>query len=83
MNFENQNVTRKVDTLGRVSIPKGIRDRLNIKANDEVEFWILDTGTKYVCFTNEPRVEDRCGQALQMLEGLGITLAELNDYVNG
>ena len=49
-----ENTTRKVDSLGRVSIPKGMRDRLEININDEVEFFTLtdEVGEQYVCLTN-------------------------------
>ena len=37
--FMSENTTRKVDALGRVSIPKSLRDRLDIAAEDEMEFF--------------------------------------------
>lgn len=82
MNFENQNVSRKVDSLGRVSIPKGIRDRLSIMPNDEVNFWILDQeGTKFVCFTNSTGTEEKCATAMRFLNSMDITLPELVAYI--
>jgi AbrB family looped-hinge helix DNA binding protein len=82
MNFENQNVSRKVDSLGRVSIPKGIRDRLSIMPNDEVNFWILDQeGTKFVCFTNSIGTEERCATAVRLLNSMDVTLPELVAYI--
>lgn len=50
MTFLSENTTRKVDSLGRVSIPKSIRDRFEIKPNDEMEFSVCYQGSKiYIC----------------------------------
>ena len=37
MELLKENTSRKVDSLGRVSIPKSMRDRLDINEGDEVE----------------------------------------------
>lgn len=42
MNLVSENVSRKIDSLGRVGIPKGLRDRLEINTNDELEFFVLN-----------------------------------------
>lgn len=49
-----ENDCRKVDTLGRVSIPKGMRNRMGINAGDEMWFFTLmdDAGMEYVAMTN-------------------------------
>ena len=50
MELINENTTRKIDTLGRVSIPKGMRNRLRLEPNDELEFYTLrDNGQDYIC----------------------------------
>ena len=36
------NMTRKVDSLGRVVIPKSVRDKLRIKEGDELEIAMVD-----------------------------------------
>ena len=38
MEIIKENTTRKVDSLGRISIPKGMRDRYEIKTGAELEF---------------------------------------------
>ena len=50
MEIIKENTTRKVDSLGRISIPKGIRDRYEIKTGAELEFVTMrDTdGSQYV-----------------------------------
>lgn len=37
-------ITRKIDGLGRIVIPKEIRERLNIKENDYLEFVLFQDG---------------------------------------
>ena len=41
MKITKENVSRKLDSLGRISIPKGIRDRMRLEVNEEMEFFSL------------------------------------------
>lgn len=77
MRLRCENTVRKVDALGRVIIPKSIRDRLNIKSEEEVEFFILegDDGRDYVCFTNQGE-NLKYENAAKVLIELGIDLPE-------
>lgn len=74
MTLYNENTTRKVDSLGRVSIPKSMRDRLNIAYEDEMEFYLLDyKGERYVCMTNhKDNAPDKYKIAAEVLDELGI-----------
>ena len=78
MELLKENTTRKVDSLGRVSIPKSMRDRLDIQTNDEVEFYLLnhDDGEQYVCLTNHKGGVNRYEMAAQVLTELGIEIPE-------
>ena len=78
MELIKENTTRKVDSLGRVSIPKGMRDRLEINTNDEVEFYLLnaDDGEQYVCLTNHRVQNNRYEIAAQVLAELGFDIPE-------
>lgn len=78
MELLRENTTRKVDSLGRVSIPKSMRDRLNIETNDEVEFYLLnaDNGEQFVCLTNHKIANSRYETAMQVLMELGIDIPE-------
>lgn len=50
MVLTKENATRKIDSLGRVSIPKGMRDRFGLSVNDEVEFFALNADDgQYIC----------------------------------
>ena len=35
---------RRMDDLGRIVIPKELRDSLDIRATDRMEFWMTDEG---------------------------------------
>ena len=32
-----ENTSRKIDAIGRITLPKGLRDRFELKENDELE----------------------------------------------
>jgi AbrB family looped-hinge helix DNA binding protein len=83
MKLFNENTTRKIDSLGRVSIPKSMRSRLNIQPEDEVEFFLLDDGNeKYVCLTNHKNAVSKYQQAAEMLLELGLEIPDdLAEYL--
>jgi AbrB family looped-hinge helix DNA binding protein len=73
-----ENTSRKVDSLGRVSIPKSMRDRLDINEGDEVEFYLLnaDNGEQFVCLTNHRPGANKYENAIKVLEELGLDIPE-------
>ena len=74
--MQKENTSRKVDGLGRVSIPKAIRDRLNIQVNDELDFYTFEeNGVNFICMTNQGK-KIKYYQAAQVLDELGIELPE-------
>ena len=78
MELIRENTTRKVDSLGRVSIPKSMRDRLEINTNDEVEFYLLQTddGEQYVCLPNHLAGYNKYEMAAKVLNELGLEIPE-------
>ncbi len=76
MELNKENVTRKIDSMGRVAIPKSMRDRLEMREGDEVEFYLLkhDTGEYYVCFTNHKGSKDKYAIAADVLNELDIEI---------
>ena len=78
MELIKENTTRKVDSLGRVSIPKSMRARLEINTNDEMEFYLLtaDDGEQYVCLTNHKNNVNKYEMAASVLTELGIEIPE-------
>ena len=78
MELLKENTSRKVDSLGRVSIPKSMRDRLDINEGDEVEFYLLnaDNGEQFVCLTNHRPGSNKYENAAKVLAELGIDIPE-------
>jgi len=76
MELIKENTTRKVDSLGRVSIPKSMRDRLMIKEGDEVEFFMLRDGDTNYVVVGKPGVEGKYVKAAEVLDELGIDIPE-------
>ena len=78
MRLQSENTSRKVDNLGRVSIPKSLRDRLMIKVEDSVYFYLLedDNGRQYVCLTNQEDVNPKYQLAAEVLAELGLEVPD-------
>lgn len=76
MTFINENTTRKVDGLGRVSIPKSLRDRFEIRPNDEIEFSVCHAGDRtYICM-NKKNDANKAEIIAAELEAMGIEIPE-------
>lgn len=48
----NECITRKIDNVGRVSIPKHLRNKFRMHEGDEVDVFtcVGEDGKQYVCF---------------------------------
>ena len=76
MTFMSENTTRKIDSLGRVSIPKSLRDRFSINPNDEIEFSVCYTGDMtYICL-NKKNDTTKAEILAAELDALGIDIPE-------
>lgn len=64
---------RKIDNLGRLVIPKSLRDRLRINTEDELDFWtfIDSDGKEYIVLSTGKAVNPRYVEAARVLEELG------------
>ena len=72
MTFMSENTVRKLDGLGRLSIPKSLRDRFNINPNDEIEFSVCYNGDMtYICL-NKKNDTTKAEILAAELEALGI-----------
>ena len=72
MKLIDENATRKLDSLGRVSIPKGLRDRLKMRVGEEIYFYsLVDGGKNYICLTNDKTDKTRYTNAAIVLRELG------------
>ena len=76
MTIVSENTSRKIDGLGRISIPKSIRDRFQLNQNDEMEFSIcyMDDMT-YICL-NRKNDTNKAEQLAAELDALGIEIPE-------
>ena len=74
MRIKPENTTRKIDALGRVTIPKGLRDRMGLHENDDME----SGGREYICLCSAQTEDDKYKLAASLLEELNIAIpAEL------
>ena len=78
MRLTKENVSRKIDSLGRVSVPKSLRDRLEIGEADMVDFFLLEDNDRfYVCLSKH--IEENEGyekylQVAKLLDELGLDI---------
>lgn len=70
-----ENTSRKLDSLGRIVIPKGLRTRLGISEADELQFYTMrKDGISYICLTNCHEEDSKYRAAASVLEELGIEI---------
>ena len=84
MKLMKENVSRKIDSLGRVSIPKAMRQRMEIDDASDLEFYTLenDDGELYICMTNHKVGNNKYEMAAKVLEELGIDVpVELEEKI--
>ena len=73
---------RKIDELGRIVIPKEMRNALGIETDDEVAFELK--GNKIILtFDKVLTAEDRINKALELLEKEDIDLIEISSVLKG
>lgn len=54
MLIEKENVSRTLDSLGRITIPKSLRARLGYDINTKYEFFTIEiNGKKYIAISEE------------------------------
>lgn len=67
-----ENTTRKIDSLGRITLPKGLRDRMFLATDDEVELFTMEQdGREFICMTKVTNVDPKYLLAKSVLEELG------------
>lgn len=71
-----ENVTRKLDHLGRITLPKSLRDRMYLNnMNDELEiFTAVIDGRHCICLTSPVDEDSRIIAAADVFKECGVTL---------
>ena len=68
-----ENTSRKIDSLGRLVVPKGLRERFGLQADDEMEFY---TSGKFICIAKKEDEGEKKELARKLLEELGVEIPE-------
>lgn len=79
MELFSENTIRRLDSLGRISIPKGLRNRYWIDPNDELEFYSLRyNGRDYICLTKAGMSveKQKCEMVADLLDELGVKIPD-------
>ena len=68
--MKSENITRKLDSLGRLTLPKSLRARLGIADGAELEVFTHDfEGKTYICLLDVNSTTDEAGTMIaQLLE---------------
>lgn len=75
MKIRPENTTRKIDALGRVTIPKGLRDRMGIRENDDLELFTMESdGRDFICLASATEANPKYEIAAEVLKELGVPI---------
>ena len=67
-----ENATRKLDALGRITLPKGLRDRMFLSDNAELELFTANIdGRQCICLSKPTIEEEIVQQAIDFLTEKG------------
>lgn len=80
-----ENVVKKVDNLGRITLPKGLRDRMYINSdNDELEIFTMDVdGKMYICLSSPDTIDNRLYAAAEVFKEMNVPVPkELQDKLD-
>lgn len=65
-----ENTSRKIDNLGRITIPKGLRDRMSLEENDEMELFTGEIEGRQYILLSRP-VDTKKKVVIEYLRSLG------------
>ena len=70
-----ENTTRKIDSLGRITLPKGLRDRMFLSENAELELFTANIdGRQCICLTSPVNEEAEIQKAIAFLVEKGYSI---------
>ena len=74
----SENITRKLDSLGRITLPKGLRARLGVVDGAELEiFTHRFEGKDYICLTTVGTEEDQIQDLMNAMELKGVSVRDV------
>lgn len=73
-----ENVIKTVDHLGRITLPKGLRDRMYINSNNnELEIFTMEVdGKMYICLSSPDTVDNRLYATAEVFKEMGVELPQ-------
>lgn len=81
--MKSENVTRKLDTLGRVTLPKGLRTRLGIPEGAEMEIFTHEMdGITYICLADVNAKNNSVQALLEEMEKLNVSPEDVIRLLN-
>lgn len=71
-----ENIVKTVDPLGRITLPKSLRDRMYMNSdNNQLEIFTMDVdGKMYICLTSPDTIDNRLYAAAAIFEELNVPL---------
>lgn len=78
-----ENTSRKIDSLGRITIPKGLRDRMFLEEGSDLElFTAIIDGRQCICMASPIDDDQKLREAVAAFVECGIEVPEeLQKYV--
>lgn len=74
INLRPENVKKSLDSLGRITLPKGLRDRMYLtEDNNELEIFTMETpdGRMFICLAPPEAAAGEEKAAIEWLENRG------------
>ena len=74
-----ENTTRRLDSLGRITLPKGLRDRMFLSDNAELELFTANIdGRQCICLAKPVTEEEEIQNAIDFLAGKGYIIEKVS-----
>lgn len=71
-----ENVTKTIDPLGRITLPKSLRDRMYLNSdNNELEIFTMEIdGRMFICLSSPETIDNRLYAAAEIFKELDVPL---------